>query len=44
MTDRLKVLAHFDVHLNADHHKDAKSKMVGVLHGVQDVSVYKIVN
>lgn len=35
---------HFDDHLNVDHLKKAKSKMVGVLHGSQDVRVYKIVD
>ena len=34
---------HFDAHLNADHLKEAKSKMAGVLSGDQDVRVYKLV-
>ena len=34
---------HFDAHLNADHLKEAKSKMVGILHGTQDVHVYNVV-
>lgn len=34
---------HFDDHLNADHLKEAKSKMAGVLLGDQDVRVYRVV-
>ena len=32
---------HFDAHLNADHLKEAKSKMAGILLGDQDVRVYE---
>ena len=34
---------HFDAHLNADHLKEAKSKMAGVLLGDQDVRVYRVI-
>ena len=35
---------HFDAHLNVDHLKEAKAKMVGILDGIQDVRVYKVVD
>lgn len=35
---------HFDAHLNADHLKEARSKMAGILMGDQDVRVYKVVD
>ena len=34
---------HFDAHLNADHLREARSNMVGVLKGDQNVLVYKVV-
>lgn len=34
---------HFDAHLIAEHLKEAKSKMAGILHGAQDVRVYRAV-
>ncbi len=35
---------HFDAHLNADHLKEARSKMAGILLGDQDVRVYRVVD
>ena len=34
---------HFDAHLKADHLKEARAKMAGVLSGDQDVRVYRVV-
>ena len=34
---------HFDANLNANHLKEAKSTMAGVLQGAHDVRVYKVV-
>lgn len=34
---------HFDAHLKADHLKEARARMAGVLLGDQDVRVYRVV-
>ena len=34
---------HFDAHLNTEHLKEARSNMVGILNGEQNILVYKVV-